>query len=55
MARPSTSAGAFMRRKEDMQMTSPEDFMALQESAQDDFDKELDALIIKNQQRLAEL
>jgi fructose-1,6-bisphosphatase len=48
MARPSTSAGAFMRKKEDMMMLESEDFMALQESAQDDFDKELDAMIMKN-------
>lgn len=33
LARPSTSAGAFMRKKEDMQMTCPEDFIALQETA----------------------
>eukprot|EP00347_Sterkiella_histriomuscorum_P012554 403368121 len=54
MARPSTSAGAFMRKKDDMMMVN-EDFMELQESAQDDFDKELDDLIMKNQKRLAEL
>lgn len=54
MARPSTSAGAFMRKKDDMMMVS-EDFLALQETAQDDFDKELDDLIMKNQKRLAEL
>ena len=47
MARPSTSAGAFMRKKDDMMMVN-EDFMELQESAQDDFDKELDDLIMKN-------
>lgn len=43
-----------MRKKDDMMMVN-EDFLALQESAQDEFDKELDDLIMKNQQRLAEL
>lgn len=55
MNRPSTSAGAFMRKKDDLKMVNEEDFLALHETAQDDFDKELDELIMKNQQRLAEL
>lgn len=54
LARPSTSAGTFMRKKDDMMMVN-EDFLALQETAQDDFDKELDELIMKNQKRLQEL
>jgi hypothetical protein len=33
LSRPSTSAGAFMRKKEDMIMMDNEDFMALHETA----------------------
>jgi hypothetical protein len=44
-----------MRKKEDMLMINQEDMLALENSAQDDFDKELNELIYKNQQRLAEL
>lgn len=36
-------------------MANEEDFLDLQKSAQDEFDKELDELIYKNQQRLTEL
>ena len=40
--RPQTSSGAFMRKGADL-------------LGEDDFDKELDEMILKNQQRLAEL
>ena len=53
--RPSTSAGAFMRKQDDMKMTSEDMEMMLSQTAQDDFDRELDEMIIRNQQRLAEL
>lgn len=42
-----------MRKPSDTRMVD-EEFL-LSESAQDDFDRELDAMIIKNQQRLLEL
>lgn len=45
--RPQTSAAAFGRKQEDL--------FNLEETTTDDFDKELNDLILKNQQRLAEL
>ena len=53
--RPSTSAGAFMRKPEDVHMMMDEDQRMLQNTAVDDFDKELNELLMKNKQRLAEL
>ena len=44
-----------MRKQDDMKMTSEDMEMMLSQTAQDDFDRELDEMIIKNQQRLAEL
>jgi hypothetical protein len=49
--RPSTSAGAFMRKYDDLNMMADD----LNETTQDEFDKELDELIKRNQQRLQEL
>ena len=48
-ARPQTSSGAFMRKKKD------EDIFGLDDTTQDDMDKELNEMIRKNQERLAEL
>ncbi len=42
-----------MRKQNDTRMVD-EDFL-LSETAQDDFDRELDEMILKNQQRLLEL
>ena len=46
--RPQTSGAAFGRK-------AGEDLFGLEETTTDDFDKELNEMILKNQQRLAEL
>ncbi len=43
-----------MRKKEDMLLTN-EDLQVLSATAEDDLDRELNDLIIRNQKRLAEL
>ncbi len=48
MARPQTSGAAFGRK-------AGEDLFALEETTTDDFDKELNEMILQNQKRLAEL
>lgn len=55
LQRPQTSSGAFMRRKEDMLLTQEEVYSQLNDTTQDDFDKELNDLIAKNQKSLSEL
>ncbi len=49
--RPQTSGGAFMRNPNYME----ESFRLLNETAEDELDKELNDLIMRNQQRLNEL
>ena len=43
-----------MRKKEDLNMTE-DDFRVLQQTAEDDLDRELNDLIIRNQKNITEL
>lgn len=52
--RPQTAAGAFGRKKEDMLLDN-DDLEELAANAQSQFDKELNELLYKNQERLNEM
>lgn len=52
LVRPQTAAGAFGRRKDDMKMLEEDDLYL---NAQDQIDKELNDLLVRNQNTLSEL